>query len=215
VKDLSSIEAVIFDFGGVLCAHPSESQFAEIARLLEAEPAEFTRAFWQHRVPYDAGLDETEYWSTVVDELGLSWDVELLPHLLKHEVGLWTQYDARLLNFAGHLQTRGYSTGVLSNLPRPLGEALRNSPGFLDSFDHHTFSYELGIVKPDTRIYRHSLAGLGVGAERALFLDDRPENVAGAREAGLHAELYIDWEDLAETIAPRYGLPLPAVARRQ
>jgi len=54
-----------------------------------------------------------------------------------------------------------------------------------------------------------------VAPEQALFLDDRLENVQGARDAGLQAELYTDWEDLSEIIAPRYGLPLPEVARRQ
>jgi FMN phosphatase YigB (HAD superfamily) len=42
-----------------------------------------------------------------------------------------------------------------------------------------------------------------------LFLDDREENVEGARAVGLQAELYSVWEDLSENIAPRYGLPLP------
>jgi putative hydrolase of the HAD superfamily len=212
---LPTIAAVIFDFGGVVATHPAESQFAAIAHFLEADPAEFTRLFWQHRIPYDAGMDATEYWSTVVDQLGLAWHPMLLPDLLTHEVALWNQFDDRVLDFAAHLQARGYYTGILSNLPRPLGEALRAKPGFLDPFDHHTFSYELGIVKPAAAIYLHSIDQLGVAPEQALFLDDRVENVQGAREAGLHAELYTDWEDLSETIAPRYGLPLPEVARRQ
>jgi putative hydrolase of the HAD superfamily len=208
-QDLSSIEAVIFDFGGVLCAHPDEHRFAEIAHFLKVDALEFKRAFWQHRVPYDAGLEEAEYWSTIVDELGLPWDPGQLPKLVKFEVELWNQFDRRVFDYSEFLQGRGYSTGILSNLPRPLGESLLATPGFLDPFDHHTFSYKLGIVKPAAAIYRHAIEGLGVAPEQALFLDDREENVEGARAAGLQAEPYGVWEDLLENIAPRYGLPLP------
>lgn len=214
-QNLPNIAAVIFDFGGVIAAHPAESQFAAIAHSLDADPAEFTRLFWQHRIPYDAGLDPTEYWSTLLDKLGRPWHPMLLPDLLIQEIALWSNFDNRVLEFAANLQSRGYLTGLLSNLPRPLGEALRATPGFLEPFDHHTFSYELGIVKPAAAIYLRSVDQLGVAPEQALFLDDRQENVQGARDAGLQAELYTDWEDLSEIIAPRYGLPLPEVARRQ
>jgi putative hydrolase of the HAD superfamily len=208
-QDLSSIGAVIFDFGGVLCEHPNEARFAEIAHYLRVDPAEFTRVFWQHRIPYDAGLDEAEYWSTIVDELGLPWDPRQLPRLLKYEIDLWSQFDKRVFEFSEFLQGRGYTTGILSNLPRPLGEALLAKPGFMDPFDHHTFSYKLGIVKPAAAIYKHAIDGLGVAPEQALFLDDRPENVEGAQAAGLQAELYTQWEYFTDVIAPRYGLPLP------
>jgi putative hydrolase of the HAD superfamily len=214
-QDLPDIGAVIFDFGGVLCAHPEDARMAEIAHFLKADPAEFHTIFWQHRIPYDAGMDEAEYWSTIVDQLGLEWDPRHLSTLVKYEVELWSQFDQRTLGFAAHLQARGYGTGILSNLPRPLGEALRAHPSFLHPFDHQTFSYELGVVKPAEAIYRHSLQGLGVTPEQALFLDDRPGNIEGARAIGVQAELYLGWEDMSENIAPRYGLPLPEVARRQ
>jgi len=43
----------------------------------------------------------------------------------------------------------------------------------------------------------------------ALFLDDRPENVEGARAAGIHAEVFNNWEDFLERDCERYGLPRP------
>ena len=64
-------------------------------------------------------------------------------------------------------------------------------------------------------IYENAIRGLGVASEEALFLDDRQENVEGARAAGLHAELYVTWEDFVQETPARYGLPAPAVARRQ
>jgi putative hydrolase of the HAD superfamily len=214
-EDNCTIEAVIFDFGGVLCEHPDESWVEGIAYLLGTTASEVMRALWKNRVAYDAGQESEEYWSGVVDQLGKRWNRDQLPALIEAEVALWSHFDERMLGFAAHLQARGFSTAILSNLPRPLGEALRATPGFMDPFDHHTFSYELGIVKPDAAIFKHALKGIGAAPEQTLFLDDRKENIDGAKALGIQAELYNDWEDLTEVIVPRYGLPLPDVARRQ
>ena len=212
---VENIEAVIFDFGGVVCFHPPEQLFDPIAQILDADPVEFRKAFWEHRIPYDAGLESQEYWATVADMLGRPWDPVLLPKLIEHEVNLWNRFDGQVLEFAAHLQALGYGTAILSNLPRPLGEKLRATPGLLDPFDHLTFSYEWNMVKPAPAIYQHAVEGLGVAPHQALFLDDKPENVEGARTAGLFAELYEEWGLFEEKIAPLYGLPLPGVARRQ
>ncbi|MEP7353765.1 MAG: HAD-IA family hydrolase, partial [Acidobacteriota bacterium] len=89
--------------------------------------------------------------------------------------------------------------------------ALRAEPGFLDHFDHVTFSYELRSAKPEPLIYRHAVEGLQVAPKQALFLDDKQPNVDGAHALGLHAELFTSWEDfVAANIPQRYNLPIPS-----
>jgi len=51
-------------------------------------------------------------------------------------------------------------------------------------------SWELGVLKPDARIYRIALERLGVPAGEALFVDDRPENVAGAEAVGMRGLVF-------------------------
>jgi putative hydrolase of the HAD superfamily len=46
------------------------------------------------------------------------------------------------------------------------------------------------MAKPDAAIYRHAAEGLGVRPEEILFVDDREENVAGARAVGMVAIQY-------------------------
>ena len=55
------------------------------------------------------------------------------------------------------------------------------------------FSSDVGLLKPDPAIYFRSLSELGVEAGRALFVDDLPENVAGAQAVGMAALLHRDW----------------------
>jgi putative hydrolase of the HAD superfamily len=206
----SSVRAVVFDFGGVLCFHPPDERFDPIAREFGISTPDLQRLFWAHRIPYDAGLlDSRAYWRKIAELAGRAFDESRLPAIIRHEVELWNDFDERVLSWAAHLQARGFRTAILSNLPQPLGEELRATPGFLDPFDHLTFSYELGVVKPQPEIYRHSIEGLGVNPSEVLFLDDRPDNVEGARATGMHSEVFSTWEAFLEGALDRYALPSP------
>lgn len=89
------------------------------------------------------------------------------------------------------LKSRGWPVHFLSNISRHAMEAVRrNWPDFFDRSDESFFSYELGLHKPDERIYRAAIARLHVDPDECFFLDDRPENVAGARAAGMNAHLF-------------------------
>jgi putative hydrolase of the HAD superfamily len=204
-----AVRAVIFDFGGVLCFNPSEDSFARIADLLGTSTRDLLRIFWADRVQYDAGhLDSRAYWTQIAEGSGRPMDERLLSTLTKYEIELWDNYDQRVLHWAAHLRASGIRTAILSNLPRPLGEALRATPGFLDPFDHVTFSYELKVAKPEAAIYHDAIRGVGVPPSEALFLDDKPENVEGARAVGLQAEIYSTWEAFLSGAAERYHLPM-------
>jgi putative hydrolase of the HAD superfamily len=115
----------------------------------------------------------------------------------------------RVLEWITQLRAAGIFTGLLSNLPSPLAHALRAAPGFLDHFDQVTFSCELGVIKPHPEIYRHAIVNLKIAPADGLFIDDRPQNIEGARAAGLRAELFTAWEEFCKQDLARYGLPQP------
>jgi putative hydrolase of the HAD superfamily len=203
------IRAVIFDFGGVICFPPRPAQWQEAASFCGADPAALQAAFWTDRDGYDAGEDARVYWRSIAARLGLAFDDVMIGGMISREIAFWSRFDDRVLRWAGDLRAAGILTGILSNLPRPLGEALKTLPGFLGHFDQVTFSYELGVLKPEAAIYHNATGGLQVAPAEALFLDDRSENVAGARASGLQAELFTSWEDFLARGRERYGLPAP------
>jgi putative hydrolase of the HAD superfamily len=206
---LSTVRAVIFDFGGVLCFHPTEDRFARIAELLNIPTLRLLEIFWAYRIEYDAGLlDSRAYWTQVVAAAGKPLDEALLARLGQLEIELWNNFDRRVFAWAAHLKSNGIRTAMLSNLPRSLGEALLATPGLLDPFDHLTLSYRLKIVKPEAAIYHVAAQGAGVAPAEALFLDDKLENVEGARAIGMQAELYTTWEAFLDEAAGRYKLPM-------
>ena len=200
------IRAVILDYGGVICLHPSAEQIGEAARLCDVSSEEFVRALWKNRARYDAGQHPYEYWRETAALMNRTFDDATIEEMMRREIDFWIRCDDRMLNWVDRLRSDGVRTAILSNLPIPLGRRLRGN-GLLKHFDHVTFSSELGYTKPDRRIYEHAIAGLDVAPQQALFIDDRPENVKGAREARLHAEPYTTWEEFA-VIPQRYGLIL-------
>lgn len=204
-----NIRAVIFDFGGVLCFHPTRELIAKAADHCGVEYHAFLKSVWQDRLAYDGGMDPLEYWRGVAKHAGTMFDDDLIARMVEREIEFWSRYDDRVLAFVDDLRAHGIRTAMLSNLPRPLGERLKTVPGFLEHFDYVTLSYELGIVKPQREIYDDAVGGVGVPAGDCLFLDDRPENIEGAHAAGLQAELFVTWEEFVVDMPAKYGLPTP------
>jgi HAD superfamily hydrolase (TIGR01549 family) len=85
------------------------------------------------------------------------------------------------------LRQAGLKVGVCSNLATPYAIPVRL---LLPDLDSYSWSFEVGAVKPDPRIYEHALSALGVEAGRTLFVGDTPEaDVHGPQRVGMHAFL--------------------------
>jgi putative hydrolase of the HAD superfamily len=204
-----TIRSVVFDFGNVICFPVADEKIARAAADCKLALDEFLRVFWANRLPYDAGLSPEEYWRGIAKAASTEFDGPLIEKMVRHEVGFWNTFDSRVLSWIDVLREHGYSVGILSNLPFPMAGALRGTPGFMEHFDHVTFSCELRLFKPQAAIYEHSFRGLGVAPEEILFIDDRPENVEGARAVGMRAEVFTTWEEFVREVPRHYGLPDP------
>ena len=77
----------------------------------------------------------------------------------------------------------------------------------IDEFDIIFNTAEIGIAKPDPAVFHHVLAELEVGVDEVVFIDDLPENVEGARTAGLRAHVHTDRASTAEFLRD-HGVPL-------
>ncbi len=88
------------------------------------------------------------------------------------------------------LRRRGVPTYIFSNTNNLAIEHIRRNFPFFKNFNGYIFSCEIGAMKPDAKIYEalEKLAGRR-GAD-ILYLDDRPENVAGGAVRGWRAILH-------------------------
>ncbi|HEX7621372.1 MAG TPA: HAD-IA family hydrolase, partial [Anaerolineales bacterium] len=76
--------------------------------------------------------------------------------------------------------------GLISNAWSGL-RAFITSQKFEDVFDEMIISAEVGLMKPDPRIYRLALEKLGAQPQESVFLDDVLVNVEAARSVGMYA----------------------------
>ena len=209
------IRAVLFDYGLVLTSAPDPAAWQAMKDILHAEEPRFHAAYWRPRHDYDRGtLDGAGFWRSVAVELNHPLTAAELTALIDADTDLWTQPNPPMIEWAGALQRAGVRTGILSNLGDAMELGVRGRCVWLEEFHHHTFSHHLRIAKPEAAIYQHAIEGLGVPANEILFIDDRAENIEGARAAGLHAIQYIAHDAFLRDLEASgiEGLPFPTKA---
>ena len=213
---MPQIRAVLFDFGLVLSGPPDPLAHRRMEKILNTTHAELEVPYWRYRHDYDLGvLSGVEFWRIVADDLGHPLTGDELAKLLEADVDMWTQPNQPMIDWAIALQRAGITTGILSNIGDAMETGILDRFSWLGGFSHHTFSHRLKIAKPDERIYRHAIEGIGHSAEATLFVDDRSENIEGARGAGLHSIQYSKHDVFIRALheANFTGLPLPAAAQ--
>jgi len=106
---------------------------------------------------------------------------------------------AETIEIIKKLKARGVKMAIVTNVVPELLEHQRKKVqalGIADLFDAIVYSGELGIHKPDRRIFDHAAKLLGVSNEDCLFVgDDADSDVAGALAAGMEVVWLDRWQD--------------------
>ncbi len=183
------IRAVLFDFAGVLTSSPWGALAAAGGGNLELIIGTYeqdTDHPW-HQV--ERGEMTILDWMTAVKELGEAEDVEIDFTPLRALLGDMTVHDP-IVDHVRALRAQGYKLALVTNNVREGSAAWRSLVPVDELFDVVIDSSEVGMRKPNPAIFQRALDDLGgIPPEEAVFLDDTPGNVDGARRAGLHAIL--------------------------
>jgi epoxide hydrolase-like predicted phosphatase len=210
---MSAIEAVIFDYGGVLSTTPFAG-IAEYERKMGYPEKSLARLlFGRGASPQGPGVEPDHDWHLLetgqltLDEfhvrlverseaaLGQPLDLGDYAQFLR-ELGVGVHW--MMVHRVRELRAEGYRTAILTNNVKEWGRYWKGSIP-IDLFDLIIDSCDVGLRKPDPAIYRLTCERLGVAPEAAVFLDDTRRHVEGARQVGLHAILVRDpWAALAE-----------------
>lgn len=202
-------KAVIFDYGNVLSNPQEFADLEAMAAILDTPVTKFVEVYWRYRIPYDEGkMDARSYWETVGADAHRSVSTEQVEQLVQADVASWTRPRPAMPEFARDLRTAGVKTAVLSNMPFELRKHVTEDLQWLPTFDHMTYSCDVGVCKPEQEIYIYCLDGLRVPAGEALFLDDREANVEGARRLGMQALLFTTAAAAKTAIEESYLLPV-------
>jgi epoxide hydrolase-like predicted phosphatase len=201
------IEAVLWDYGGVFSGSPFGAM-AGVARQLGVDPERYLEIVFG---PYD--LDTDHPWHRLergeialavaraeIIELGQRDGVDSDPF---HLFGAMSRGGgaprAEVVAFARRIKAAGLRTALVTNNAAEFRDFWRRSLPLDELFHHVIDSSEVGLRKPDPRIFELALERLGVPASRAVLLDDYPGNVDAAQRVGIRGLLVTD--DYATALA--------------
>ena len=175
------IKAIIFDFFGVICSD-------EYWRFVKEDKFEKGK-FHQLADDVNLGTLSWEYFlQRVADETGQN--VSAVEKMYNSE-----RINPELVAYIDKLHEK-YKTALLTNAHASFIKPLIERTGLKKVFDEVVISSEVGIIKPDPRIYEYVLKLLNVHAEEAVFIDDSPPRVEGAKTTGMQAILYQDFNQM-------------------
>ena len=191
-----SVEAVLWDFGGIFTPSPFGAAHA-YAESEGIDPVEFVElVFGQYDDDTDHVWHQLERGEvTMVDALAqIAAEAEArgLPFdLMKMFSSLGEDHDRSIVvDTVRKVRGHGVRTAIVTNNIREYGDAWRGMVPVDELFDVIVDSCEEGIRKPDPRIFTLALERLGVeDAERTVFLDDFDGNISAARALGMHGIL--------------------------
>ena len=196
LPDLPPVEAVVFDFGGVVTTSP----FAALMAAAEAQALDPMTMVGVMFGPYDQDTDhpwhQLERGEITLDdatagivELAAAEGVaDFQPMEMLMALG-GSGVRTEVVEFCRDVKSRGFRTGLLTNNAREFEEFWVPLLPLDELFDDVVDSSAVGLRKPDARIYELSLDRLGVDAPAAVFVDDAPGNVLGAQAVGMRAVL--------------------------
>ena len=186
---MAAIRAVVFDMGGVLEITPDLGIHRRWETRLGLPAGEMDKRMadvWMRGSIGAISLKDVH--QAIKDRLGLDE-----PRLAAYMADVWREYlgsaNTELIGYARRLRPR-YRTGIVSNSFVGAREREQATYGFEDLVDEIVYSHEVGMSKPDPRIYALVCERLGVRPREMIFLDDAQACVAGANEAGIHAIHY-------------------------
>ena len=201
------IDAVLFDFGGVFTPSPFDAA-EQLGASLGAAPGrvleivfgpyhEDTDHPWHRLERGEIPLVEAR---DAIMALGRAEGIDADPFHLFALMGGGAGARAPMVERAQRIVAHGYRTALVTNNAHEFREGWRRLVPADELFHVIVDSSEVGVRKPDPRIFELALERLGgIPPERALFLDDAASNVAAAEKLGIRSVLVR--ADLADALA--------------
>ena len=194
------IKNIILDVGKVLVEWDPKGAFEKIGldeqTAKAVADATINTSIW---IETDRGV-----WS---DEQILSALCENAPEYKEEVKKFWDHIDLAIEQFPytkewiSGMKKEGLHVYILSNYGKKTFELTKDTAlDFLPLTDGAIFSYIVKQIKPDLEIYEILLNQYKLKPEECVFIDDRMENIEGAKKAGIHGICFETIEQVKEEL---------------
>lgn len=191
-----AITNVVFDVGNVLV------RWAPYEAIQMVFPEQDPKAFYQQLRPIWLDLNlgklsEEEAINTCVKQLQMPEEkIKLLMHKFKT---LQTPIPGSM-ELLQELKAIGINLYSITDNVKEIMKFHATHSKFIHYFKGIVVSADVGVLKPDIKIYRYLLNNYNINPTQSVFIDDLLDNVEGARTAGMHAFQFIDANSCRKTL---------------
>ncbi|MBT3313007.1 MAG: HAD family phosphatase [Anaerolineae bacterium] len=201
-----SIKVIIFDLGGVLVRTEDRTPRATLGLRFDKTYTEMDKVVFGNKSSGRASRGEIsarDHMQNVMRSLALPETDEAIQAFYDEFFG-GDKMDYSIIESIRSFRPQ-FRTALLSNAWDDLRGLLINKWAIDDAFDEIFISAEMGIAKPDARIYEMVLEELGVAPGECVFVDDFIENIEAARKLGMYGIHFQDADVAMEELRALLG----------
>jgi putative hydrolase of the HAD superfamily len=199
------IKLVIFDLWNTLAYRSSRPN--DIDEMLQRtgvkiERKKFTKIFEQS-LQTKKWASKAEAYENLCKNIGLEVTAENVKLLtdLRNATEERTQLFPHTIAMLTQLREQKYKIGLLSNSSKFAIEKVRRKNNLLDYIDYPLFSFDVGVIKPDLKIFTRMLEITGYQPAETIMIGDNPDDdIFPPRELGMNSLLYTDYETLKKDL---------------
>jgi len=200
------IRVIYFDLGKVIIDFDPTVAVRQVMKITALPGSEVTKFLTEDPslCEYECGRISTpDFYQCVLDRLKLNVSLENFKRLW---ADIFLPEPLISESFLATLK-KNYRLILLSNTNEIHYEFIMQRYPILHHIEEHVLSFQVGSMKPESRIYEVAIEKAGVPAEEIFFTDDRIENVEAAKSAGLQAVQFRSEEHLKREMI-RLGISL-------
>ena len=185
------VRALLFDAGDLLYYRAERGKFFTefLEELgLNSEENYANERYYLRQQAYRGEMVQEEYQKEILGLYGITQPEQIVRGLKamnkdENNVQFFEGVKETLLT----LKDASYLLGIVTDTANPLYAKLNwfERGGFVHVWDSITSSLDVGVRKPDPKIYRAALEQLGVPVEQAVFLGHKKSELEGARVIGM------------------------------
>lgn len=202
------IKAVVFDFGGVI-ATVNTAQLAEFFTThLCIDKKTLKEAMKEMQTYVSKGGSEEDFWEKYAISLGRPLPDHWFSRFDRVIQNSIIEIPESIL-IVKELQRQGYQTALLSDVTQYQANILRKL-GYYSLFNPVLLSYETGVEKPNPDAFKNLLRKLKLPADSVIFIDDKMDNVEGAKNLGIDSIHFLNPNQLKQDLEKR-GIKLVGI----
>lgn len=189
------IKCIFFDVGGVLIDHVFTYLFHEIVKNNDIDYYYFTDLIKaDYNDTLNGKISETELFEKIIKQFNLKEDLSIINSEVDNLF-----IPLKTLEIVDKLKGN-YKLGVISDMGRDWAKERVEKLDLNSRFEEIIFSSDVGVRKPNKKIFQYALNKFDFKPAECLFIDDQQKNIDGAKAVGMQGIVFESPQQLEEEL---------------